>query len=57
MIFKDAVENFHKGVEDKIAAEITAALEGTAATLGAALGEFYAANGKNPDAIIMSGDE
>jgi len=55
-IYAAAVENFHAAVEAKIGGEVLAAPPATATTLGAAVGEFFIACGKTPDAIVAAPD-
>jgi hypothetical protein len=53
-----AVTDFHLDVETSIYGQLNAAAAGTATTLGAAIAEFYNANGnsRSPDVIIMAPD-
>jgi phage head maturation protease len=57
-VYAEAVQDWYLDVEAKIYAELSAAAPGVAASLGAAIAEFYVATGKEraPDVIIMAPD-
>ena len=57
-IYAEAVQDFYLDVEAKIYAELSAAAPGGAASLGAAIAEFFVASGNSraPEVIIMAPD-
>jgi HK97 family phage prohead protease len=55
-IYSEAVEDFYLDVETSIATLLAAAATNAATSPGAAVGAFFAANGRSPEAIIVAPD-